>query len=90
MESQDRPEETERNKTMSEIWETPRIREAFIYDGGEADYYDPINGAKEQRRIAGEIFDRWLAAHDAEVRAERIASVHPDSMTEYELSSGGV
>lgn len=57
---------------MSETWDTAKIREAFIYDGGESEYYDPISGAKEQRRIAGEIFDRWLAAHDADVReAER-------------------
>lgn len=51
-----------------DVWDDAKIREAFIYDGGESDYYDPINGAKEQRRIAGEIFDHWLAVHDAEVR----------------------
>lgn len=52
-----------------EPWDTAKIREAFIHDGGEAEYYDPINGAREHRRFAGEAFDRWLAAHDAEVRA---------------------
>jgi hypothetical protein len=55
---------------MTDAWDTAKIREAFIYDGGEADYHDPISGAQTQRKVAGEIFDRWLAAHDAEVRAE--------------------
>lgn len=55
---------------MAEPWTTEKIREAFIYDGGEAEYHDPINGAKDQRRLAGGIFDAWLAAHDAEKRAE--------------------
>ena len=50
-----------------EAWTVERIREAFIYDGGEAEYHDPIDGAREQRRFAGEIFDAWLAAHDAQV-----------------------
>lgn len=47
------------------VWTDARIREAFIDDGGQAEYYDPIDGAREQRRIAGEIFDTWLAARDA-------------------------
>ena len=54
-------------------WDDARIREAFIYDGGEAEYHDPINGAREQRRTAGEIFDKWLAAHDEAVRHEERA-----------------
>jgi len=49
---------------MKNEWTDERIREAFIYDGGESEYHDPINGAREQRRIAGAIFDAWLAAHD--------------------------
>jgi hypothetical protein len=53
-----------------EAWTDVRIREAFIYDGGESEYHDPINGAREQRRIAGAIFDAWLIAHDAEVRRQ--------------------
>jgi len=36
-----------------------------IYDGGEAEYHDPISGAQTQRQVAGSIFDAWLAAHDA-------------------------
>lgn len=55
---------------MDEAWDTARIREAFIYDGGEAEYHDPEHGAQTQRQVAGEIFDRWLAAHDAEVLRE--------------------
>lgn len=65
---------------MSTNWDTAKIREAFIDDGGQADYYDPINGAKEQRRIAGEIFDRWLEARDAEA-AEALARVKRGAKT---------
>jgi hypothetical protein len=54
---------------MSGVWTDEKIREGFIDDGGQSAYYDPINGEKEQRRIAGAIFDEWLARHDAEVRA---------------------
>lgn len=50
-------------------WTDDRIREGFIDDGGRAEYYDPINGAREERRIAGAIFDSWLKAHDAAVIA---------------------
>lgn len=54
-----------RTVTITSVeWTDERIREAFIYDGGESEYHDPINGAREQRRIAGAIFDAWLAAHD--------------------------
>lgn len=53
-------------------WSDDRIREVFIDDGGRAEYYDPIDGAREQRRIAGKIFDEWLAAHDAEVAARAL------------------
>lgn len=52
------------------VWDDARIREGFIYDGGEAEYHDPIHGAQTQRQIAGEIFDRWLAEHDARIRKE--------------------
>lgn len=55
---------------MSEPWTDERIREAFIYDGGESEYHDPINGAQTQRKIAGDIFDSWLSEHDRQV-AER-------------------
>ena len=55
---------------MSEAWTTERVREMFLDDGGQAEYYDPINGAREQRRIAGDIFDRWMTEHDRLV-AER-------------------
>lgn len=51
------------------VWTDARIREAFLDDGGQAAYHDPINGEKEQRRIAGAIFDEWLASHDEAVRA---------------------
>ncbi|MCW2165374.1 hypothetical protein B0I12_002529 [Microbacterium hydrothermale] len=51
------------------VWTDERIREAFLDDGGQAAYYDPIKGEKEQRRVAGEIFDGWLARHDEAVRA---------------------
>ena len=55
---------------MNEAWTTERVREMFLDDGGQAEYYNPINGAREQRRIAGDIFDRWLTEHDRQV-AER-------------------
>ncbi|MGN7968990.1 hypothetical protein [Microbacterium sp. 22296] len=53
----------------SSVWTDDRIREAFLDDGGQAAYHDPINGEKEQRRIAGDIFDGWLASHDEAVRS---------------------
>lgn len=55
---------------MSEPWTDETIREAFIYDGGESEYHDPEHGAQTQRKIAGDIFDMWLAEHDRQV-AER-------------------
>ena len=45
-------------------WTDARIREAFIDDGGQAEYHDPINGARDQRRFAGAIFDAWISTHD--------------------------
>lgn len=45
-------------------------RKIFIDDGGQAEYYDPINGAREQRRIAGRQFDLWLQHHDEELSAK--------------------
>ncbi|QGZ16679.1 hypothetical protein PBI_DEWDROP_31 [Microbacterium phage Dewdrop] len=51
-----------------EVWDDARIREAFIYDGGESEYHDPEHGAQTQRQVAGEIFDRWLKARDERMR----------------------
>jgi hypothetical protein len=53
-------------------WTDEQIRDAFIDDGGLAEYYDPINGAREQRRIAGAIFDEWLSKHDETVRRDAL------------------
>lgn len=55
---------------MSEQWTDEKIREGFIYDGGESEYHDPEHGAQTQRKIAGDIFDAWLTEHDRQV-AER-------------------
>jgi len=57
---------------MPKVWDDAAIREAFIDDGGQSEYHDPINGAQTQRRVAGGIFDRWLAAHDREVAAKAL------------------
>lgn len=59
------------HEALAGEWTDDRIREAFIDDGGQAEYYDPINGAREQRRVAGAIFDAWLAARDARISAVR-------------------
>jgi hypothetical protein len=64
-----------------EPWTTERIREAFIDDGGRAEYHDPINGAAEQRRIAGAIFDAWLAEHDADREALHLNDLAPPAAT---------
>lgn len=56
-----------------ELWTDERIREAFIYDGGESEHHDPINGAQTQRQVAGSIFDAWLAAHDTALRESLLA-----------------
>lgn len=63
------------------VWTDDRIREAFIYDGGEAEYHDPISGAQTQRRVAGYIFDAWLAAHDAALR-EALSTPPADDVRE--------
>lgn len=55
--------------SAANVWTDERIRETFLDDGGQAAFYDPINGETEQRRIAGEIFDGWLARHDEAIRA---------------------
>lgn len=69
-----------RDDARAEAWTTERIREAFIYDGGEAEYHDPIYGAQTQRQVMGGIFDAWLAAHDAEiVRPGPIADAQVDA-----------
>ena len=54
------------------VWDDNVIREAFIDDGGLSEYHDPINGAQTHRRVMGDIFDRWLAAHDREVTANAL------------------
>lgn len=54
------------------VWDDAAIREAFIDDGGLSEYHDPIDGARTQRLVAGGIFDRWLAAHDEQVRREAL------------------
>jgi hypothetical protein len=59
-------------KTVAEPWTVERIRAAFIDDGGLSEYHDPINGARDQQRIAGRIFDEWLAEHDLETRRQAI------------------
>lgn len=56
-----------------ELWTDERIREAFIYDGGESEHHDPISGAQTQRQVAGSIFDAWLAAHDTALRESLLA-----------------
>lgn len=63
---------------LSIEWTDARIREAFIDDGGQAEYYDPINGARDQRRFAGAIFDAWISTHDDGVLEsdERIQAWH--------------
>lgn len=55
---------TARPPAPGEPWTDDRIREGFIYDGGESEYHDPIHGTQTQRAVAGDIFDRWLTAHD--------------------------
>lgn len=45
---------------VAQHWGDERIREVFIDDGGLSEYHDPINGAKENRRVMGAIFDAWL------------------------------
>jgi hypothetical protein len=49
---------------VAEPWTDTQIREGFIDDSGLSEYHDPINGARDQRRIAGAIFDEWLREHD--------------------------
>lgn len=56
---------------------TEQIRELCADDGGLAEYHDPINGHHEADR-AREMFDRWLAAHDAEVAAKAQREVLTD------------
>lgn len=62
---------------------TDQVREAFAYDP-ESEYRDPIGYPamlNENRRV----FDRWLAAHDAEVRAS-VVTEEPE--WEYRISDG--
>ena len=49
---------------------TEQVRDGYRYDT-EDEYRDPI-GAPQRSAEAGRAFDRWLEAHDAELR-ERIA-----------------
>lgn len=60
---------------MAEPWTDARIREAFIDDGGLSEYHDPINGARDQRRIAGRIFDEWLAEVEARAASKAIRAL---------------
>lgn len=64
---------------ITEPWDVGRIREAFIDDGGLSEYHDPINGARTQRLVMGDIFDRWLAARDAKFAAEQPATPTPST-----------
>lgn len=59
---------------MSEAWSTEEIREAFVYDGGEAEYYDPSMSEHDHARA----FDRWLAAYTAEKQAEALEQFADD------------
>jgi len=68
------------DNTEPDPWTDERIRDAFIDDGGQSEYDDPIHGAQTQRRVAGAIFDRWLAARDAKIRDEREPVVVDDAM----------
>ena len=45
-------------------------RKIFIDDGGQAEYHDPIHGARDQARYAGRQFDLWLQHHDEELTAK--------------------
>jgi hypothetical protein len=45
---------------VAQHWGDDRIRGVFIDDGGLSEYHNPINGAEENRRIMGAIFDAWL------------------------------
>jgi hypothetical protein len=68
------------------VWDDNVIREAFIDDGGLSEYHDPINGAQTHRRVMGDIFDRWLVAHDREVAAKALREA---AALVYEDWSGG-
>jgi len=65
---------------------TKQIRERCITDP-EDEYHNPIN-APANRLAAGREFDRWLAAHDAEVRRDAAAQAleHPETIDEGEGS----
>ena len=68
---------------------TEKIRRWCMDDGGLAEYHDPINGHL-QAKTTGVLFDRWLAAHDAEIRtaaleeaaviAERFVDHYPEDI----------
>lgn len=74
-------EEREAPPASPREWTDARIREAFIDDGGQAEYHDPINGARDQRRFAGAIFDAWIATgvleSDERIRAWNEIAGHP-------------
>lgn len=48
---------------------TEQVREGYAHDP-ESEYRDPI-GYPAMLRENRAIFDRWLAAHDAEIRGEK-------------------
>jgi hypothetical protein len=60
---------------MSDKWmpTTEQVRTAYAIDS-EDEYRDPIN-APANRRANERYFDRWLAAHDAQVAAHALRAV---------------
>ena len=52
---------------------TEQVRDGFRFDP-EDEWRDPV-GAVMRAIEAGRAFDRWLAAHDAELRAQIAADV---------------
>lgn len=63
------------DNTTDEAWtpSTEDVRRGYSIDS-EDEYSDPVN-APANRRYLEKAFDRWLAAHDAEVLASRDAEV---------------
>ena len=70
---------------------TDQIREGYIYDAGEAEYIDPINGHLFYES-AGKWFDRWLEGEQARVRSEALkeaAQVAAEAMLLHKLPTPG-
>ncbi|SNS43379.1 hypothetical protein SAMN06309944_0237 [Micrococcales bacterium KH10] len=53
---------------------TEQVRDAYSFDP-VAEYHDPIT---PHHVINGRAFDRWLAAHEAEVKAEALREAVKD------------